>query len=68
MNALTGWQPGNGWTDRDRSACSGGGFSAASTRRGVQRSFRHTYHAVRDSRGRIAGVSVLVDEVTTLVA
>ncbi len=34
---------------------------------GVERSFRHSYHAVRDDDGRIEGVSLLVEEVTTLV-
>jgi PAS domain S-box-containing protein len=34
---------------------------------GIERSFRHSYHAVRDSGGRIEGVSVLVDEVITVV-
>ncbi len=34
---------------------------------GIERSFRHSYHAVRDAGGRIEGVSVLVDEVTTVV-
>ena len=34
---------------------------------GIERTFRHSYHAVRDSGGRIEGVSVLVDDVTTVV-
>ena len=34
---------------------------------GIARSFRHSYHAVRDSGGHIEGVSVLVDDVTTVV-
>ena len=34
---------------------------------GIERSFRHSFHAVRDSSGRIEGVSVLVDEVTAII-
>ena len=34
---------------------------------GIERSFRHSYHAVRDNDGRIEAVSVIVDEVTAIV-
>jgi len=34
---------------------------------GIERHFRHSYHAVRDRGGHIEGVSVLVDEVTIVV-